>query len=82
MQTAMEALRNYDEDASLESMLEPFHRNGFVVFHHAIDPQVVSMLRTRLDDGTAAGRHPTRCLSPVAFKSNDGVITRFWLFPN
>ena len=50
MQTAMEVLRNYDEDASLESMLEPFHRDGFVVFHHAIDPQVVSMLRTRLDE--------------------------------
>ena len=45
----MEALRQYD-DASLELMLEPFHRDGFVVFHRAIDPQVVSTLQTRLDE--------------------------------
>ncbi|KAL3811903.1 hypothetical protein ACHAXA_001428 [Cyclostephanos tholiformis] len=42
-------LRDYD-DASLETMRESFRRDGFVVFHNAIESSIASTLRIRLDE--------------------------------
>jgi ectoine hydroxylase-related dioxygenase (phytanoyl-CoA dioxygenase family) len=71
----MEALRQYD-DASLDSMAELFHRDGFVVFHRAIEPQVVSTLRTRLDevlDGRYSRGSPPDKMPPP--RSSSGSTT-------
>jgi hypothetical protein len=46
----MATVNLFQNDASLESLRKSFQRDGFVVFHKAIDPTLVSTLQSRLDE--------------------------------
>lgn len=49
MESSQSPLGQYD-DASLELMRDSFRRDGFIVFHNAIESSIASTLRIRLDE--------------------------------